>query len=69
MSHSDEQMAQPVHFRFGGEMQLTDSEGTEMAVRVMAISGRSALLEYRVLDAWHEGRAPNNLDGPMPARC
>ena len=32
-------------------MQLTDSEGTEMAVRVMAITGRSALLEYRVLDA------------------
>ena len=43
--------AQPVHFRFGEEMQLTDSEGTEMAVRVMAIVGRSALLEYRVLGA------------------
>ena len=42
--------AKPVHFRFGEEMQLTDSEGTEMAVRVMAIAGRSALLEYRVLD-------------------
>ena len=51
MSHGDEQMAQPVHFRFGEEIQLTDSEGTEMAVRVMAIAGRSALLEYRVLDA------------------
>ena len=43
--------AQPVHFRFGEEMQLTDSEGAEMAVRVMAIVGRSALLEYRVLGA------------------
>ena len=38
--------AQPVHFRFGEEMRLTDSEGAEMAVRVMAIVGRSALLEY-----------------------
>ena len=43
--------AQPVHFRFGEEMRLTDSEGAEMAVRVMAIVGRSALLEYRVLDS------------------
>ena len=42
---------QPVHFRFGEEMRLTDSEGAEMAVRVMAIVGRSALLEYSVLDA------------------
>ena len=41
--------AQPVHFRFGEEIQLTDSEGIEMAVRVMAIVGRSALLEFRVL--------------------
>ena len=43
--------AQPVHFRFGEEMRLTDSEGAEMAVRVKAIVGRSALLEYRVLGA------------------
>ena len=42
---------QPVHFLFGEEMQLTDSEGAEMAVRVMAIVGRSALLEYSVPDA------------------
>ena len=43
--------AQPVHFRFGEEMRLTDSEGAEMAVQVMGIVGRSALLEYRVLGA------------------
>ena len=43
--------AQPVHFRFGEEMRLTDSEGAELAVRVMDIVGRSALLEYRVLDS------------------
>ena len=43
--------AQPVHFRFGEQMQITDSEGTEMVVRVMAIVGRSALLEYRLLGA------------------
>ena len=42
---------QPVHFRFGEEMRLTDSEGAEMTVRVMAIVGRSALLEYSVLGA------------------
>ena len=29
-------------------MRLTDSGGAEMAVRVMAIVGRSALLEYSV---------------------
>ena len=43
--------AQPVHFRFGEEMRLTDSEGAEMAVRVMAIVGRSALVEYSVFGA------------------
>ena len=41
---------QPVHFRFGEELRLTDSDGMDMAVRVMDIVGRSALLEYRALD-------------------
>ena len=38
---------QPVHFRFGEEMQLTDAHGADMAVRVIDIVGRSALVEYR----------------------
>ena len=42
--------AQPVHFRFGEEMQLTDADGNDMVVRIMAIVGRSALLEYRAID-------------------
>ena len=39
--------AQPVHFRFGEEMRLTDADGHDMAVRVADIVGRSALVEYR----------------------
>ncbi len=42
--------AQPVHFRFGEEMRLTDAEGADMAVRIRDIVGRSALVEYRRLD-------------------
>jgi len=41
---------QPVHFRFGEELLLTDSNGANVAVRVMDIDGRSALLEFRALD-------------------
>ena len=38
---------QPVHFTPGEEMRLADAEGNELAVRVVEIVGRSALLEYR----------------------
>ncbi len=38
---------QPVHFMPGEELRLTDAEGRERAVRIVAIIGRSALMEYR----------------------
>ena len=40
---------QPVSFVPGEEeIRLTDSDGNEFLVRVVAISGQSALLEYRL---------------------
>ncbi len=41
--------AQPVHFTFGEDLRLTDSDGKEALVRVVDVVGRSALLEYRPL--------------------
>lgn len=38
---------QPVHFLLGEELRLTDADGKELLVRIVAIVGRSALLEYR----------------------
>ena len=38
---------QPVPFAPGEDLRLTDAEGTEMLVRIMDVTGRSALLEYR----------------------
>ena len=38
---------QPVSFLPGEDLRLTDSEGTEMLVRIVDIVGRSALVEYR----------------------
>jgi len=38
---------QPVHFMLGEDLCLTDADGREMTVRIMAIMGRSALVEYR----------------------
>ena len=40
---------QPVHFVLGEELRLTDAEGREMLIRIPAIVGRSALVEYRPL--------------------
>ncbi len=42
----DEGRQQPVHFTPGEKLQLTDAEGTELHVRIVAIVGRSALVEY-----------------------
>ena len=42
----DEGKQQPVHFIPGEELQLTDTEGTELRVRIVDIVGRSALVEY-----------------------
>ncbi len=38
---------QPVHFIFGENLRLTDTHGRELSVRIVAIVGKSALLEYR----------------------
>ena len=38
---------QPINFVPGENLRLTDADGREVIVRVVAIVGRSALLEYR----------------------
>ncbi len=38
---------QPVYFIPGEDLRLTDADGRELVVRIVAISGRSALVEYR----------------------
>ena len=38
---------QPVHFVPGEDLRLTDNWGYELVVRIVAISGRAALVEYR----------------------
>ena len=38
---------QPVYFALGEDLRLTDADGTELRVRIAAIEGRTALLEYR----------------------
>ena len=45
----EEGRQQPVPFRLGKPMRLTDAFGTEMSVTIVDIIGRSALLEYRPL--------------------
>ncbi len=37
---------QPVYFLAGDNLRLTDSDGSKLLVRIVAIVGRSALLEY-----------------------
>lgn len=41
---------QPVNFRFGHPIKLTDANGKEMSVTILMIKGRSVLLEYNHLD-------------------
>ena len=38
---------QPVHFMPGEDLRLTDADGRELIVRIVAIIGRAALVEYR----------------------
>ena len=38
---------QPVPFVFGEELRLTDADGDELRARIVALEGRSALVEYR----------------------
>lgn len=43
----NEGQQQPVHFILGEDIRLTDTDGRELFVRIIAITGKSALLEYR----------------------
>ena len=42
---------QPVHFVPGEELRLTDCDGAERLVRILEVVGRSALLEYRLVES------------------
>ena len=42
---------QPVHFSFGEDLRLIDSNGVETWVSIVQIEGRSALVEYRPFEA------------------
>ena len=43
----NEGQQQPVHFILGEDVRLTDADGKELSVRIVAVVGKSALLEYR----------------------
>ena len=43
----DQGQQQPVHFRLGRPVQLTDAFGVELSVTIVDIVGRTALVEYR----------------------
>ena len=43
----NEGQRQPVHFIPGEDIRLTDADGRELLIRIVAIVGKSALLEYR----------------------
>ena len=43
----NEGQQQPVHFMPGEDLRLTDADGRELVARIIAIIGRSALVEYR----------------------
>lgn len=43
----NEGQPQPVHFMPGEDLRLTDADGNRLLVRIAAIVGRSALVEYR----------------------
>lgn len=52
-------LPQPVQFVPGEELRLTDAEGAERAVRIVAIVGRSSLVEYRRVGAEREPSPEN----------
>ena len=47
---------QPVHFRLGKPMRLTDAVGVESLVTIVDIVGNTALVEYRSFQPADEGR-------------
>ncbi len=48
----DEGRQQPVSFRLGKPLRLTDAFGAEFSVTIVEILGRSALVEYRPFDRY-----------------
>ncbi len=50
----DEGRQQPVSFRLGKPLRLTDAYGVEMTISIIDIIGRSALVEYRPFDRTHD---------------
>ena len=46
-----------IHFILGEDLHLTDTDGRELIVRVIAIMGKSALLEYRPYSKGDKRRA------------
>ena len=49
----NEGQQQPVTFTFGEDLRLTDADGRELIVCIVAIIGRSALIEYRPYSKGH----------------
>ena len=47
---------QPVHFMLGEQLRLTDAHGREYWIRIIDVTGRSALVEYWPVS--REGREP-----------
>lgn len=47
---------QPVPFDYGEELNLVDADGFEVQVRIVHMVGRSALLEYRMVESQQESR-------------
>ncbi len=51
----EEGRQQPVHFRLGKPLRLTDAFGYELSVTIVDIVGSSALLEYRPIEPQDSG--------------
>ena len=47
---------QPVHFRLGKPMRLTDAFGAELSVTIVDITGTAALVEYRSFQPIEDNR-------------
>ena len=57
---------QPVHFRLGRPMRLTDAYGVELSVTIVDIVGGSALVEYRPFDSTRNGPKARTSTPPSP---
>ena len=51
---------QPVHFVFGEDLRLTDADGSELWACIVAIEGRSALVEHRPYSEGERKRSSRN---------